>query len=169
MHPPGLILQKRNFQLKPIKMKTSPKLTTIFILILTLSVRGFGQTVSDEEVLLQKFTDMKELKEQLPLNNDGTFKQLYILQDRVSFPAGINVKIAGRKIVLADKEQLANISDPYYLLFWDFRIDQNESNIGFMLMTRSGMDAKELVRVTAKAEKNGGEWVITESKVDKLR
>jgi hypothetical protein len=150
-------------------MKASPKLMTILILILTLSVRGFGQTLSDEEVLLQKFADMKELKDQLPVNNDGTLKQLYILQDRVTFPASTTVKMAGRKIILVDKEQLAGISDPYYLLFWDFRINQNESNIGFMLMHRSGGNAKELVRVSAKAEKNGSEWVITESKADKLQ
>jgi hypothetical protein len=150
-------------------MKASPKLMTILILILTLSVRGFGQTLSDEEVLLQKFVDMKELKDQLPVNNDGTLKQLYILQDRVTFPAGTTVKMAGRKVILVNKEQLAGISDPYYLLFWDFRINQNESNIGFMLMNRSGGNAKELVRVSAKAEKNGSEWVITESKADNLR
>jgi len=141
---------------------------SILILILTLSVRGFGQTVSDEQLLLQKIADIKELKEQLPLNSDGSLKQLYILQDRVSFPANLNVRIAGKKIILTDKEQLANISDPYYLLFWDFSINQSGSTIGLMLMGRSGAKAKELVRVTAKAEKQGTDWVITESNIDKL-
>jgi hypothetical protein len=150
-------------------MKVSPKLMTILILVLTLSVRGFGQTGSNEEILLQKFADMKELKDQMPVNSDGTLKQLYILQDRISFPANINVKMAGRKVILASKEQLANIQDPHYLLFWDFMINDDEASIGFMLMGRSGANAKELVRVTAKAEKNGSDWVITESKVDKLQ
>jgi hypothetical protein len=128
-----------------------------------------GQTDKDTAAVLQKCIDLKDLQQFLSLNSDGTIRQLYILQERVSFPASTNVQIAGKKIALVDLAELENIADPYYLQFWDFRISQNRANTGFMLMSKSGINPIELVRVVAEAEKKGTEWAIIDVKVDKVR
>jgi hypothetical protein len=164
-----MLHKKRTNNQIQLTMKTSLRILKVLFLLIMISQRVLGQTGSDTEALLQKLADLKELKEQLPKSNDGTLKQLYILQDRVSFPANINVQIAGLKIAFVNKEQLANISDPYYLLFWDFRINQNRANTGFMLMSKSGINPIELIRVVSEAEKKGTEWVLIDVKVDKLR
>jgi hypothetical protein len=146
-------------------MKNLISVLNVFILFSLLSQGVFGQTKQDTVAVLQKCIERKDFQQLLPLNSDGTIRQLYILQQRVSFPANTNVQIAGRKVELVDQAQIENITDPYYLLFWDFRISQNKGNVGFMLNNKTGKDAIELVRVVAEAEKNGNEWVIINVKI----
>jgi hypothetical protein len=150
-------------------MKTLYKLLLIIFVFCLISFKMTGQTDKDTAAVLQKCIDLKDLQQFLPLNSDGTIRQLYILQERVSFPASTNVQIAGKKIALVDLAELENIADPYYLQFWDFRISQNRANTGFMLMSKSGINPIELVRVVAEAEKKGTEWAIIDVKVDKVR
>ncbi len=140
------------------------------IFLFTLISRGvIGQTVNDSSAVLRKCIELKDLQQFLPLNSDGTYRQLYILQDRISFPAGTNVQIAGKKIVLADPAQFENLVDPYYLQFWDFRISQDKANASFMLNSRSGKNTIERVRVVAEVEKKGTEWVIIDANITRVR
>jgi hypothetical protein len=146
-------------------MKNHIRILKVLFLLVMISQTVIGQTGNETEALLQKLANMKELQNILPKNNEGTIRQLYILQQRVSFPANTNVQIDGKKVELVDQAQIENIADPYYLLFWDFRISQNKANIGFMLNNRTGINVIELVRVVAEAEKNGNEWVINNVKI----
>jgi hypothetical protein len=150
-------------------MKTLYKLLLIIFVFCLISFKMTGQTEKDTAAVLQKCIDLKDLQQFLPLNSDGTIRQLYILQERVSFPASTNVQIAGKKIALVDLAELEKIADPYYLQFWDFRISQNRATTGFMLMSKSGINPNELVRVVAEAEKKGTEWAIIDVKLDKVR
>ncbi len=150
-------------------MKNHIRILKVLFLLVMFSQIVIGQTGNETEALLQKLVDLKELQNVLPKNDEGTIRQLYILQQRVSFPANTNVQIAGKKVELVDQAQIENIADPYYLLFWDFRISDNKANIGFMLMSKSGINQIELIRVVSEAEKKGTEWVLINVKVDKLR
>jgi hypothetical protein len=128
-----------------------------------------GQTDKDTTVVLQKCIDLKDLQQVLPLNSDGTTRHLYILQQRISFPANTNVQINGKKVDLVDQAQIENIADPYYLLFYDFRISQEKANTGFMLMKKTSNNAMEVARIDAEAEKKGTEWEIINVKIVNVR
>jgi hypothetical protein len=149
-------------------MKNNIRILKVLFLLVMISQTVIGQTGNDTEALLQKLADLKELQNILPRNNEGTIRQLYILQQRVSFPANSNLQIDGKKVELVDQSQIENIADPYYLLFWDFRISQNKANVGFMINNKTGIDTIELVRVVAEAEKKGNEWVIINVKIVKV-
>ena len=151
------------------KMKNLIRILNVFFLLALLSQGVSGQTEKDTVAVLQKCIDLKDLKQFLPLNSDGTIGQLYILQDRISFPASTNVEIAGKKIALIDLPQLEDIADPYYLQFWDFRISQDLATVGFMLNYRPDKNTKELVRVVAEAEKKGTEWMIIDVKITRVQ
>jgi hypothetical protein len=150
-------------------MKNHIRILQVLFLLIMISQTVIGQTGNDKEVLLQKLADRKDLQNVLPKNNDGTFRQLYILQQRIIFPENTNVQIAGKKLELADQAQIESIANPYYLLFWDFRISEDKANIGFMINNRPGVNTVELVRVVAVAEKQGDEWVIVDTKINNLR
>lgn len=146
-------------------MKNLIKTLTLVFLFNLLTYSVFGQTENDSTAVLQKCVELNDLQLFLPLNSDGTMGQLYILQDRVSFPATANVQIAGRKIALVDLAELKKIADPYFLQFWDFRIINDKANAGFMLMKKTGNNAKEVARVVAEAEMRGTDWAIVDAKV----
>lgn len=150
-------------------MKNIIRLLSVFFLLILLSPVVFGQTEKDSVAVLQKCVELKDLQQFLPLKSDGTIRQLYILQHGVSFPANTNVMISGKKIVLVNQTQLEAIKDPYYLLFWDFRINQNMANAGFVLNNKTGENTIEQVRVIAEAEKKGTEWVILDFKIIPMR
>jgi hypothetical protein len=155
---------------KPIKSNTMKKFLLISGLMILISFSLFAQDSNkDTEAVLQKCIELKDLQQFLPLNSDGTIRQLYILQDRISFPAGTNVQLNGKKIALVNSEELGKISDPYFLQFWDFRISQDKANTGYMLMKKTGNNAMEVARVVAEAEKKGTEWVIIDAQAVKVR
>ena len=155
---------------KPTKSNTMKKFLLISGLMILISFSLFAQDNNkDTAYVLQKCIELKDLQQFLPLNSDGIIKQLYILQDRISFPAGTNVQLASKKIALVNLEQLGKISDPYFLQFWDFRISQDKANTGYMLMKKTGNNALEVARVVAEAEKKGTEWVIIDVQAVKVR
>jgi hypothetical protein len=163
-------IKEYNKKSKPIKTTTMKKFLLISGLMILISFSLFAQDSNkDTEAVLQKFIELKDLQQFLPLNTDGTIRQLYILQDRISFPASTNVQLAGKKIALVNSEELGKISDPYFLQFWDFRISQDKANTGYMLMKKSGNNSMEVARVVAEAEKKGTEWVIIDVQAVKVR
>jgi hypothetical protein len=150
-------------------MKNLIRILSVIFLLILLSPCVFGQTEKDSVAVLQKCVELKDLQQFLPLNSDGTVRQLYILQDRISFPVTANVQIAGMKISLVDLAQLENVSDPYFLQFWDFRVSDDKANAGFMLMKKAGNSAREVARVVAAAEKRGTDWVIIDANTVKVQ
>jgi hypothetical protein len=163
-------IKEYNKKIKPLKSNTMKKFLIISGVMILISFSLFAQDNNkDTANILQKCIELKDLQQFLPLNSDGTIKQLYVLQDRISFPASTNVQLAGKKIALVNLEQLGKISDPYFLQFWDFRISQDKANTGYMLMKKSGNNAMEVARVVAEAEKKGTEWVIIDVQAVKVR
>ncbi|HOW38963.1 MAG TPA: hypothetical protein PL123_00365 [Bacteroidales bacterium] len=149
-------------------MKNLIRILNVFFLLTLISTGVFGQTEKDTVAVLQKCIEMKDFQQLLPLNSDGTRKQLNILNHGVSFPAGTNILIAGSTVALVDRAQLEKVTNPYYLLFWDFRISQNRANAGFVLNNKTGKEAIEMARFIVEAEKNATDWEIIDIKMVKV-
>ncbi len=150
-------------------MKNPIRILSVFILFALISTSVSGQTSKDSLAVLQKCMELKDLQQYLPLNSDGTMRQIYILQGRITFPSTTNVQIAGNKAELVDFARLEKLTDPYYIQFWDFRISQDKASAGFMLNSRPGRNTVELLRVVVEAVKSGTDWVINDTKITRVQ
>jgi len=151
-------------------MKNHIRILNLFFLLTLISLSAFGQTEKDSTAVLQKCIELNDLQQYLPLNSDGAVRQLYLLQNnRVSFPAGTNVQVVGKKVKLVDNAQIEAIPDSYFFQFWDFRISQDKATVGFMFNIKDGINTTEMIRVVAAAEKKGAEWLIIDVKITKVR
>lgn len=141
----------------------------VLLLLLFISVAASGhlqgQSPDDMAKVLQECIDLKELTPYYPLNADGNYKQLVVMQHGVSFPSGIDVLFAEQPLLLRSKQEVMNGNNPYFL-FWDFSISANNADVAFSYHLNPAAP-DEVVGVDLNLEKSGTEWQIINSKIER--
>lgn len=142
----------------------------IFTLILLVAfgfiIRIEAQTPGDVTMILQKCIDLHDLQQVYPVNNDGSLKQLNVLQHGVSFPSNTNVSKSGLKVRFVDKNQLAAENIKSYFLFWKFEIIQNSANVDFIYNFLDSENLSKMTHVIVEMQRTGTEWTVSNSKTE---
>ena len=142
----------------------------LFTLILLVSF-GFitrieAQAPGDITMILQKCIDLPDLQQIYPVNNDGSLKQLNVLQHGVSFPSNTNVSKSGLKVRFVDKNQLAAEEITSYFLFWEFVIDNNSAKVDFIYNFMDTDNTPKMYRVIIEMQRAGDGWTATSTKTE---
>jgi len=138
-------------------------LTIFLLLLMALSV--IGQQTTDQEALLQKCIDLPEIQNLLPADATGQPEAIHIMQHAVSFDENMKVSKFGKNLDFLTKDQVYNQNCKAYFRFDRFEIDNNSALISFDFeYNRNALTDPGLVKITLNLQKNGTEWIITESK-----
>lgn len=124
-----------------------------------------GQTPGDMTKVLQKCLDLPDLLSDYPKNPDGSYKQLAIMQHGVSFPSDIQVSKFGQKVLLKSKQEVVNGNDTYFL-FYDFTLNSTTARIAYAFYYNPA-DSEAVILVNLELEKNGNEWSVVQSKIER--
>jgi len=142
-------------------MKTN--LTFFLLLLMVLSVRG--QLTTEREAILQKCIDLPEIQNLLPADATGQPEAIHIMQHAVSFDVTMKVTKFGKNLDFLTKDQVYNQNCKAYFRFDRFEIDNDFALISFDFeYNRNTLTDPGLVKITLHMQKNGTEWIITESK-----
>jgi hypothetical protein len=143
----------------------------IFTLILLVSF-GFitrieAQAPGDITMILQKCIDLPDLQQFFPVNNDGSLKQLYVLQHGVSFPSNTNVLKSGLKVRFVNKNQLAAEEITSYFIFWEFVIDNNSAKVDFIYNFMDADNTTKMYHEKLEMRKLGDKWIVSGTKEER--
>ena len=143
----------------------------IFTLILLVSF-GFitrieAQAPGDITMILQKCIDLPDLQQFFPVNNDGSLKQLYVLQHGVSFPSNTNVLKSGLKVRFVNKNQLAAEEITSYFIFWEFVIDNNSAKVDFIYNLMDADNTTKMYHEKLEMRKLGDKWIVSGTKEER--
>lgn len=120
---------------------------------------GDGKSpATDQSMVLQKCIDLPELQQYYPMDADGNFKPIYIMQHSINFPDNLNLDGFSKKIVFMTKDQIYKNNVDAFFQFEKFDILQNSANITFTYFY--DLNIKSLIKQIVPIEllKAGDSW-----------
>ena len=141
--------------------------TLIFFTVFGLMTNIEAQVPDDITMILQKCIDLPDLQQIYPVNNDGSLKQLNVLQHGVSFPSNTNISKSGLKVRFVDKNQLADEEITSYFLFWEFVIDNNSAKVDFIYNFQDTDNTPKMYHAKLEMRKSGDEWSVSGTKEER--
>ena len=141
--------------------------TLILLVAFGLIAKIEAQTPGDITMILQKCIDLPDLQQIYPVNNDGSLKQLNVLQHGGSFPSNTNVSKSGIKVRFVDKNQLAAEEITSYFLFWEFVIDNNSAKVDFIYNFMDADNTTKMYHEKLEMRKLGDKWIVSGTKEER--
>lgn len=120
----------------------------------------------DQAQLLEICLNLAALQPHYPKNNKGEVDRQYVLQHGISFPVDIDVAVAGKAPVFADKATLAKDEPSAYFLFYEFALSGNTARVEFVYNYDQASSLKKMLVVALELQKTGGTWTIVQQKTE---
>ena len=140
------------------------KLSLILFMVLLCATSTYAQSPEDQNKVLQKCIDLKELQGYLP---GKTAQPLYVMQHGVSFGKEINASKNGKSLVFLSKNEINMQHPDSYFLFWLFEINEKTARVSFVYNYDQNQ-SKKAVRADLELNRNGSEWMVTSVTINKV-
>jgi hypothetical protein len=136
--------------------------TSIFFMVLGLTMQLVAQSQSDLAQVLQKCIDLPELQQYYPLNSDGSIKPLYIMQYPISFSSDQVIEKAGGMVKFMTKSDIAENKVESYFMFRSLNINQNAADVNYNYFYSYNYTSKQfkMLSVILELQKTGPQWKI---------
>lgn len=148
-------------------MKNLTKILMFASLMILISLKGYGQTDPEKEAVLQKCLTLEALKQYMPLNSDGTLKQIFIVQYPVSFTIEQDILVDGSKIIFVIPSELKENRIETYIAFRGLKIEGNTASANLNLFYEYNYDSLQfkIKMISIELKKINGIWNITNSTI----
>jgi hypothetical protein len=133
----------------------------LFIFLLFLAIITDGQTLKDQQEVIQTCIDLEDLKQYLHADKINGKKTLIIFNDGVVSPELVLTKF-GEPVQFMNSETLFFYDKSAFLDFERFEISQDTAEV-FFLYEIEGISAN------VSFEKVKGKWKVLNSKIKKAR
>jgi hypothetical protein len=137
----------------------------IFALMLGV-VCSFAQSKTDQAAVLQKIIDLTDLQQYYPKSPDGIDEKVYIVQQPVAFPAGIQLSKFGQPVQFIDNAGILDNLSVAYFVFQTFTITGNTADVTFDFYYTYTTN-KALFQCSALLNKNDDTWTISNAKLNR--
>lgn len=132
------------------------------ILMYSQNVKSVSETNIQNEIIRQCLT-FKPLEQKLNTKlytNDG-----FVIQNHgIAFEKINQLRVDGKKVVLADKENLRSKNYPIYFLFHTINIESENALVRLNLVTEN---QKTLTPVTINFKKENNQWIVANYKFER--
>jgi hypothetical protein len=138
------------------------KLTLILLIVMGFTGEMAAQAHGDSTLVLQKIINLPELQQYLPIESDGSIKQLYIAKYPVSFSSDISLSKDGRKVKFMSTSELTENKIEAYFMFRNLKINQNSAgaNVNFFYDFNYTSRQFKSLTITIELFKNGKVWSV---------
>jgi len=139
----------------------------LFIFALLLgAVCSWGQSTSDQAKILQKIIDLPDLQQYYPMSPERIHEKVYIVQQPVAFPAGIQLSKFGQPVQFIDNAEILDKLSVAYFVFQTFTITGNTADVIFDFYYTYTTN-KALFQCSALLYKTDDTWSISNAKLNR--
>jgi hypothetical protein len=137
------------------------------LLICGLALQIKAQSMNDRAMILQRCIDLPALQQYFNHNQDGTCKQLRIMQHGVSFETDLPVSKSGKALTYMTKTEIIDSKADAFFLFHTLTINQLTATVSFVYYLNYTQNQDDLVAVNLVMQKTGDSWNITETSIER--
>lgn len=137
----------------------------IAVLVCSIQLKSYCQTISDESAVLQKCIDLDAIQMYYPKSLNGSYQQVRILQHPFSFISGVEAAKFGQSVLFVNRDATAGLDA--YLNFTSFLITGNSGSASFNITYDRNTNHPDAVVVQVNLEKVEGNWTIINSNLSK--
>jgi hypothetical protein len=134
----------------------------LIIVTLLSAVSSYGQAVVDKAAVLQKILDLPEMLEYYPKNNDGSMKQLCIMQYPTTFTSDVTSALDVSKMEFRSSEAIKASMIPAYFAFRVFEVETNTATATVNYFYNYNWENGEfkVLTINIDLQKSGSEWSV---------
>lgn len=148
-----------NQKLKISKTKNMKRYLLIFALLLG-AVSSWGQTVADQEKVLQQCIGIGQITVHFDLDIAGVPKSLYALDGQAKLLPGLQVDYNGRILTFVNQETINIIKPDAYFIFNQVNISGNNAVVDFTYNYNCNAQ-KQVIGLHAVLLKSNEKWSLT--------
>lgn len=138
------------------------KLTLILLIVMGFTGEMAAQAPGDSILVLQNIINLPELQQYLPVQSDGSIKQLYIARYPVSFSSDISLSKDGRKVKFMSTSEITEKRIEAYFMFRNLKISQNSASANVNFFYDFNYTSRQFKNLTITIElfKKGEVWSV---------
>jgi len=142
------------------KLKNMKRFLLIFALLLG-AVCSWGQTVADQEKVLQKCLGIDQIAMHYDLDVAGIPRSLFAINNSAELGQGLQVNYCGRLLAFINQETLQQTKPDAYFTINDLVIPGNSAEVNLIYRYNCN---KQMQQITLRVllQKSNEQWIITE-------
>lgn len=114
---------------------------------------------SDDAAVLQSCMDLPQIQQYYPVNTDGTYKQVYIMQYPVAFDPSLSVSKFGKSILFEPRPAIYSDKAEGFFIIKEFNITGNSASVSFRYYYHYTTVAS-FTDISLTLQKSGDTWTV---------